>query len=146
MKQFKIAFLFVLILGLTYCSSDDEPDNIYEDGSYRAELNEFSRGWKEFMEVTIQDDKVTVVNIDADGEDGSLKSSLTEYPMPIGLPSEWYPLLEAQYLESDITDFSGVDGITGATGTSTNMDALFRLILDAAKDGDTSTQIYTPAE
>jgi hypothetical protein len=55
--------------------------------------------------------------------------------------------LEAQYLDVDLTSsFSGVVGITGATGTSTNVDALFRLILEAAREGDTSTQIFTPTE
>jgi major membrane immunogen (membrane-anchored lipoprotein) len=64
---------------------------------------------------------------------------------PPGLPSVWYPQLEAQYLATDIENWNpeNIDGISGATSTSGKSRSLFGLIVDAAKDGDTSTQIYT---
>jgi len=147
MKKLGIFLMLAAMVSLASCDNEDE--TMYENGSYKAELAEFSHGWKEFMEVTIKGDEVTAVNFDASSEeDGSLKSSLTEYPMPDppGLPSTWYPQLEAQFMDADITDYTPVDGISGATGTSENAMALFELILDAAKEGDTSTQILPVEE
>lgn len=142
MKKLGIFIALAVLIGLVACEDDDEM--IYTNGTYKAELSDFSHGWKEFMEVTIKDDDATVVNYDAIDTTGLvLKSSLTVYPMPDppGLPSKWYPLLEAQFEAANIKDYEEVDGITGATGTSTNAKAMFKLILDAAKDGDTSTQL-----
>lgn len=151
MKKFSFLLSFVLVFGLVACDKDDDNDvtdeNTYKDGTYKSELNDYSHSWKEFMEVTIENENIIAVDIDAMHEDdGRLKSNETNYPMPDppGLPSTWLPLLEAQYMAVDLSSYSSVDGITGATGTSTNAEGMFQLILDAAKEGDTSTQIYTP--
>ncbi|MDX2431020.1 MAG: hypothetical protein QNK35_08805, partial [Bacteroides sp.] len=87
-----------------------------------------------------------VVVFDAMMEDGSLKSETTAetYPMDPH-PTVWIPELEAQYMAVDILNYQTVDGITGATHGSDDAEALFQLMLDAAKEGDTSTQIL-PAE
>jgi hypothetical protein len=61
---------------------------------------------------------------------------------PSGEPFHIDPILEAQYVALDITKaFTGVDGVSGATGTSGTSELLFEAILEAAKDGDTSTQV-----
>ena len=61
-------------------------------------------------------------------------------------PSVWMPELEAQYMAVDIKSYSTVDGITGATHSSHDAEALFALLLDAAKEGDTSVQILPTPE
>jgi len=142
----KIALLFTAALMTVLVSCDKEEEYTYQDGTYRAETAEFSHGWKTFMEVTIADDAQTSVNLDAVNEEDSnlLKSETTveQYPMDPH-PSVWIPQLEAQFMAVDILNYEGVDGITGATGTSGEAHALFELILDAAKTGDTSTQILS---
>ncbi len=45
----------------------------------------------------------------------------------------------------DILNITEIDGVTGATGGTADANALFALCLDAAKTGDTETQIL-PAE
>lgn len=141
--------LLVVFLGLAMfvaCDKDgdgDENDTMYVNGMYKAEMSDFSHDWKEFLEITISEDKVTVANVDAVNEAGEMKSALTEYPMPDppGLPSVWYPQLEDQFVAANIVNNEDVDGVSGATGTSTNMNGMFDLILVAAKTGDTSVQI-----
>jgi len=133
---------------ITLVSCEKEEESIYMDGDYRAEAAEFSHGWKEFMEVTITDDVQTSVNFDAVNEedDTFFKSETTQgsYPMDPH-PTVWIPQLEAQLMTVDISNYEGIDGITGATHSSQNANALFELIIEAAKTGDTSTQIL-PAE
>ena len=56
-------------------------------------------------------------------------------------PRVWCPELETQLMAVDIINFVEVDGVSGATGGSSDSNALFALILEAAKTGDTSTQV-----
>ena len=143
MKKTGIIFLVAVAIGLISC----EEDTMFENGTYKAEEADYSHGWISFMEATISGDDLTAVNWDARNADGDLKSETTaeSYPMDPH-PTVWIPQLEAQYMAVDITNYEGVDGITGATGASTSADELFQLILDAAKEGDTSTQILTVEE
>ena len=146
MKKLGLIFGAAALMGLASC--DKEEETMYVNGDYKAEVAEFSHGWKEFIEVSISGDMVSSVNYDAiDPSGDTLKSSLTFYPMPDppGLPSAWYPLLEAQYKSADIVNYDAadIDGITGATHTSETASMLFDLILEAAKEGDTSTQVLT---
>ncbi|MDX2431815.1 MAG: hypothetical protein QNK35_12840, partial [Bacteroides sp.] len=96
MKKIGLLFMMTAFIGLASCDKDEE--TIYQDGSYKAETEEYSFGWKTFMEVTISGDVQTVVVFDAMMEDGSLKSETTAetYPMDPH-PTVWIPELEAQY-------------------------------------------------
>ena len=140
MKKTGIILLMAAAIGLISC----EKETMFEDGTYKAEEADYDHGWISFMEATISGDELTAVNWDARNADGDLKSETTAdtYPMDPH-PTVWIPQLIAQYMAVDITNYEGVDGITGATGSSTVADELFQLILDAAKEGDTSTQILS---
>ena len=146
MKKIAILISAAMMIALVACEKEEE--STYEDGTYRAETAEFSHGWKNFLEVTIADDEQTSVNFDAVNEedDTFFKSEATaeQYPMDPH-PSVWIPQIEAQLMAVDITSYEGIDGISGATSASNDAEALFDLILEAAKTGDTSTQIL-PAE
>lgn len=146
MKKIGLFIAMAAIIGLTSCK-EEEAAAVYQDGTYKAETAEYSHNWKNFMEMTISGDKQTVVMFDARMEDGSLKSETTEetYPM-VPHPTVWIPELEAQYMAVDIHNYSTVDGITGATGASSDAEALFQLMLDAAKEGDTTVQILEAEE
>lgn len=142
MKRLGLLLSLALLVMLSSCKKEE---TMYENGTYRAEAKVFSHGWKEFMEVTITDDVATLVYFDAISEaDGSLKSEVTEYPMPDppGLPSAWYPTLEQQFEDTDIVNYDAgnIDGVSGATHTSDHAKEFFEMILEAAKDGDKSTQ------
>lgn len=138
MKKIALFLMAAAMIGLVSC----EEDTTYTDGSYKAETEDFSHGWKTFMEASISGDVLTVVNFDAADSTGNLKSETTPetYPMDPH-PTVWIPELEAQYMATDILNYEGVDGITGATHGSDDAAALFQLILDAALEGDNTTQI-----
>ncbi len=127
------------MIGLVSCKED----TTYVDGSYKSEEAVFDYGWKYFMEVSIADDEITVVTFDAYNEEDNtlMKSEDPDYQMPIIQPSEWVPMIETQYMAVDLKSYSAVDGVTGATIGSEAAEALFELILDAALDGDKTTQI-----
>jgi len=159
MKKLGLFLMLAAVVSLSSC--DKEEETMFVDGDYKAETAEYSHGWITFLEVTISGDVLTVVNWDARQEDGSLKSNATAetYPMDPH-PTVWISQLEAKIKATDITTFDlhsvidgidaavadeteNVDGVTGATHASHSGYELLDLILEAAKDGDTTTQILS---
>jgi len=138
----KIGLILVAAFALVFTACEKEEEFIYEDGTYYAEESEFSHGWKAYLEAEISEDELVSVNFDyVDGE-GNLKSETTveNYPMDPH-PTAWIPEYEAMLLASDITDYTEVDVVTGATGGWTSVNALMVAVISAADDGDTSTQV-----
>ncbi len=138
----KIGLILVAVFAIAFTSCEKDEEFLYEDGTYYAETSEFSHGWKAYLEAEISEDKLVSVNFDYVDEDGNLKSETTveNYPMDPH-PTVWIPEYEAKLLSSDITEYSEVDVISGATGGWSSVNALMVAILSAADDGDTSTQI-----
>ena len=56
-------------------------------------------------------------------------------------PGVWCRTLENQLMAVNIQNITEVDGVSGATLGSAAANALFALALEAAKTGDTKTQI-----
>jgi major membrane immunogen (membrane-anchored lipoprotein) len=144
MKKIGLILVAVFAMVFTACEKDDENDNMFVDGTYYAEQSEFSHGWKAFVEAEIQDDELVAVDFDYFDADGGLKSETTveNYPMDPH-PTTWLPQYEAALLAADISSFTEVDVITGATGAWGNVNALMTAILDAAEDGNTADLIVT---
>ena len=140
MKKIGLVMAMAIFVVLSSCKKEEE--YVYVDGDYSAEAADFHYGWKAFMEVEISNDEQVSVTFDYIDEDGNLKTATTdeEYPMTPH-PRVWCPQLETQLMAVDIVNFVDVDGVSGATGGSSDSNALFALILEAAKTGDTSTQI-----
>jgi major membrane immunogen (membrane-anchored lipoprotein) len=140
MKKIGLVMAMAIFIVLSSCKKEEE--YIYENGDYSAEDADFHYGWKAFMEVEISDDAQISVTFDYTDEDGNLKTATTDdaYPMTPH-PRVWCPELETQLMAVDIVNFDDVDGVSGATGGSVEANELFALILEAAKTGDTSTQV-----
>lgn len=136
--------ILVILVGMAiiFGCSKDEDENIYTNGTYNAEEAEFHYGWKGFMTIQITNDMLVSVDFDYLNEEGTKKSETTveTYPMDPH-PTVWVPTLEGQLLSADILNFSDVDGVTGATSSSGVANIMIKLLLDAAKTGDTSKQI-----
>lgn len=145
MKKISVLIALAMFIGLSSCDKDEE--YVYENGNYSAEAADYHYGWKAFMEVEIVDDVQISVTFDYTDEAGGLKTETTdeEYAMDPH-PRVWCPELETQLMAVDIVNFAEVDGVTGATGGSNEANELFELILEAAKTGDTSTQILPVEE
>lgn len=138
----KIGFLFTLALFIGLSSCEEEVEYTYENGTYKAEAADYHYGWKAFIEAEIKNDELVSVDFDYLDEDGNRKSETTQedYNMDPH-PSVWCPEYESMLMAADILNFAEVDKVTGATGGQENVNELFLLILDAALEGDTSTQI-----
>jgi major membrane immunogen (membrane-anchored lipoprotein) len=140
----KIGLILVAVFAIVITACEKEEEKMFEDGTYYAERAEFNRNWKAFIEAEIKDDELVAVDYDNYNADGGLKSETTfeEYPMDPH-PSVWMPQYEAALLAVDITSFTEVDAVTGATGAQADVNALLTAILEAAKEGNTSDIIVS---
>lgn len=142
MKKIGLFLMVAAMIGLVSCK--EEETTTYVDGTYKAEAAEAHYGWTVFMEASISGDVLTVVDFDYLDENGNRKSETTQedYNMTPH-PSVWCADIEGQLMAVDILAYAGIDGVSGATGGSEDANALFELILDAALEGDETTQVYT---
>ncbi|MDA3851310.1 MAG: FMN-binding protein [Spirochaetaceae bacterium] len=101
------------------------------NGTYSAEDEFGSHGWKATLSVTFEDEKIVAVDFQEVDEEGAIKSESEEYatnmePVSGTTPAKAEEELEAQLLAAQSAD---IDGVTGATGSSTRFIALVKDIL-----------------
>lgn len=144
-----IGYLSVLatLLCFSYCGGDDDDNSsVLKDGTYRAEEKGFTGNYKGYVVITIVSEKITDVDFDYINSDGTTKKSGdTSYAESMisanftTVPAEFLPSYEAKLLATQKT--TGVDAITGATQSHDLFVKLVDVALNAAKKGNTSTQI-----
>ncbi len=132
MKKFLVLGL-VLVLVLTMavgCSSDKAK---YKDGTYTAESEFDSNGYKSVIEIVVSGGKITSVDYDEYNEAGDRKSEDAEYAeMMKGVsgttPAEAYELLEKALVSKQNVD--DVDLVSGATSSAETFKALVKEALN----------------
>lgn len=132
------------VLLMTGCSSAG-----YRDGSYRAEAADFDQsGWKDYVQLTVSDGKVTEIEYDAiSKEDGRKKTEDLEYQQQYrdaGLgtdPADYTAKLEDSYLECQKS--SGVDSVSGATVSTGRFKDLVGALEKRMEQGETGTVAVT---
>lgn len=121
----------------------------YRDGSYRAEAADFDQsGWKDYVQLTVSDGKVTEIEYDAiSKEDGRKKTEDLEYQQQYrdaGLgtdPADYTAKLEDSYLECQKS--SGVDSVSGATVSTGRFKDLVGALEKRMEQGETGTVAVT---
>jgi len=114
-----------------------------QDGTYTLEESDFDEnGWKVFMEVTVEDGKITSSNYNYENADGQLKTDDEEYQemmkdkTGVG-PQEFVKQLNDNLVATQ--DAQLVDIVTGATHSSEAFLNYAQQLIQAAQNGDTET-------
>ncbi|MGL4667538.1 MAG: FMN-binding protein [Saezia sp.] len=134
---FLTVMVFTLLLTTTGCAKEQ----YFQDGNYTAEFAGFdSRGYKDFLRVTVKDKLVTHIEFDAMNKDENLKSQDTKYEADMKKVQSTYPTkysadLINQYL--DVQYITKVDAIAGATYSSDGFIALFTALEKNMLKGNT---------
>lgn len=123
----------------------------YQDGSYRVEASDYDQqGWKEFVDITVQDGKITEVDFDAlNQEDSRLKSEDMEYQKAyreaaLGTdPADYSLRLEDSLKERQKA--SEVDAVAGATTSSEHFRTMVEELQKSMETGNTET-VYVSVE
>ena len=139
-KAVSILVILLSIFGLmTGCSAE------YQDGVYHAEFSDYdSHGWKEYVDVQVQDNTVTVLNFDGINADGDKKSEDESYRSSMEsvkgtYPAKFYTDIINQYLETGKLD--DVTTVAGATLSTNNFCTLMLALESSMESGDTTPVI-----
>ena len=141
MKKFiKMMAAVICVFAFTACSEASFTN--LQDGTYRAEYKNFDvYGWKDYIEVTVEDGEISELVFDAvNMEDGSLKSEDENYksemePIVGTYPAKYNADLINQFLESG--KISAVDVVAGATQSTGSFKTLLTNIVPNIKEGNT---------
>ncbi len=135
--------LSVFLCLILFCACGATPS--YVDGTYRAEFQNYdSRGYKDFIELSVEGGVVHSFQYNAVNEDGLLKSEDLDYREAMEGELDIYPArfsqdLVNQYL--DTQDIDEVDVVAGATYSSESFIALFTALEPQLYSGETETLI-----
>lgn len=137
----KIIFLVVLccIAGLTTaCQASDDK---MKDGYYTAQAEGYSHGWKEFITISVKNNKVISAEYNAENVSGFIKSWDNAYMKNMKnlqgtYPNSYTRNYSAQLLNAQTSD--GVELIVGATTSGDSFKKLSEAVIDQAKKGDSS--------
>ncbi|KAF0092596.1 MAG: hypothetical protein FD141_780 [Fusobacteria bacterium] len=132
-KKIWILLIILIILTAFFMVACSSSNRDLEDGTYKAQVDDAyveteGLGWREFLELTIQDGEIIDVTFNAINEKGQYKTDPGVYKM-IPNPSIWMPVLEENVKNNE---GGKIDALTGATSSSTNAQKLLDAIY---KDG-----------
>lgn len=136
------------MIASAFAGCSKAPASEYKDGTYRAEAAEFSHGWKEYVEITIADGKISAVEVDAFKEDDAdarkskdpdYKTAMVEGNKANGVaetyPEEFYKKLADSIMAGE------VETVAGATHSSDSVKVMAEAALANAKEGKTETAV-----
>ena len=130
------ALLLAVCIGFAGCSTS------YKDGVYHAEFEDYdNHGWKEYVDVEVQDNTVTVLTFDGVNADGEKKSEDEDYrasmePVKGTYPAKFYTDIINQYLETGNLD--DVATVAGSTLSTDHFRTLMLALEASMKSGDTT--------
>lgn len=121
-----------------------------KDGTYKAESDYDSRGWKVVHTITVKDGKITESDFGYENKDGQKKADDEEYNKNMKAKSGVSSKEATEQLNKELVDKQNVDDVevvSGATHTSSNFELSTKELLKAAEEGNTETvTIELPAE
>lgn len=144
-KLLSLALCAALTMSMTACAEGQLNSAVLVDGTYRAEFLDFdTNGWKDYVEVTIEDGELYEVVYDSIDENNKLKSKDESYKAEMEAIVGTYP---AKYNQDLINQFiqsgkvTSVDIVAGATESTGNFKTLIIAAMENATVGDTETEI-----
>ena len=142
-KIISLLLAAALCLGTLTACTDDTLKNL-KDGQYRAEYKNFDvYGWKDYIEVTVENGEVTALVFDGiNQETSALKSEDESYksqmePIVGTYPAKYNKDLINQFMESG--KISAVDVVAGATQSTGSFKTLMLALVPSLKKGETET-------
>lgn len=137
-----LLLLVVMVIAILFPSCSQTQSGKMQDGYYTAEFASFdAHGWKEFITIYVNNNKIVTVDYNAKNASGFIKSWDMDYMRTMNATDGTYPnkytrayavaLLNKQNPE-------GVDVISGATHSYTSFQLLAEAAISQAKVGDKS--------
>lgn len=132
--------LAVAVLLLAGCGENQNPSTM-QDGTYTAQMAEYSHGWREYVTITVKNGVVITAEYNAENPSGFIKSWDTAYMNNMKTVTGTYPNEYTRYyatLLKDQKDVPEIDALTGASNSGANFKLLSEAVVNKAKQGDST--------
>lgn len=116
-------------------------DGALVDGTYYATYSHTDmRGWRAFVEMTVEGGKITVAKGDYINAEGKLKTEDTAYGERMSAKTKVTPAQAFEQLQAQVLDkqSAAIDAVAGASSSSESYMHMVEGLIEKAKAGDTS--------
>ena len=142
MVKFRILLLLTaIVLTASGCAGSKQDINVLQDGSYTAQMEEYSYGWKEYVTVVVKNGEIVSTEFNAENASGFIKSWDNAYMQNMNPVSGTYPNEYTRYYAAQLTgrkETPDIDLLTGATSSGDNFQRLSEAVVKQALKGDSS--------
>ena len=146
MKSLKVLCLcFILVIALGGCGQKEIK---MQDGSYTAQMSDYSFGWREFVTITVKNGEIVSVQYNAENESGFIKSWDSAYMKNMKTVTGTYPNEYTRYYAAQImgqSELPDIDSLSGASTSGGNFEKLSKAVVEQALKGD-SQVVYVKSE
>ncbi len=144
MKKWKLAGIFLaLAMTLGGCGTNQEQITM-QDGSYTAQMSDYSFGWKEYVTITVKNGEIVTAEYNAENASGFIKSWDNAYMNNMKTVSGTYPNEYTRYYAAQLigqSEAPEVELLSGATSSGTNFEKLSQAVVEQAIKGDSTIVI-----
>ncbi len=112
-----------------------------QDGTYTAQMEEYSHGWREFVTITVKNGVIVTAEYNAENASGFIKSWDNAYMNNMKTVTGTYPNEYTRYYAAFLynqKDVPEIDALTGASSSGANFKRLSEAVVNKAKQGDSS--------
>lgn len=119
---------------------------MYQDGLYKAEMSDFDGGYKDYVEITIKDNKIVDVIFDGKNETGQFKTSDLDLKSKFESEIGTYPEEYTKKFTDDLIDNQSIEMVADIAGAEDQSEVFTKLVnaaLENAKNGITETAVVS---
>lgn len=148
MKKRKLAGIaLALSVVLAGCGTTEQQTGM-QDGTYTAQMTDYSFGWREYVTVTVKNGEIVTTEYNAENPSGFIKSWDNLYMNNMKPVSGTYPNEYTRYYAAQLTGQSTapeIELLSGATSSGSNFQKLSLAVVEQAMKGD-STVVMVETE
>ena len=147
MKKWKRAGA-ILALACILGGCGEKGQSGMKDGSYTAQMAEYSHGWREYVTVTVKNGKIVSTEYNAENASGFIKSWDNTYMQTMLHTNGTYPNEYTRYYANQLLEGQGqgsIDAIAGASSSHASFQILAQAVLEQARKGDSSIVVVNTA-
>lgn len=139
MKKRSLAGLLMsVILVFSGCGTAGQQVRM-QDGSYTAQMSDYSFGWKEYVTITVKNGEIVSTEYDAENVSGFIKSWDNAYMCNMKPVTGTYPNEYTRYYAAQLTGqrtAPEIESLSGATSSGENFKRLSMAVVEQALKGD----------
>ncbi len=140
MKKWKRAGA-ILALACVLGGCGEKGQSGMKDGSYTAQMAEYSHGWREYVTVTVKNGKIVSTEYNAENASGFIKSWDNIYMNEMKTVTGTYPNEYTRYYAAQLNgqeEAPEIDALAGASSSGGNFRKLSQAVVEQAVKGDST--------